>query len=385
MDKPVKKHILVKDDPVPGLAGLIEAGPFLFTAGCDGHHALGTNAIDPEIASNAEAQCENSYGRIEALLARADAPMSSVARIDHYTSSQDWLPRRDVIRRHIFSFPAALASTGVSAKMSGINMLTSAAIAVADPSDKEILVTGAAYGMESLSSLVRAGPFYFISGIRGTEHPGTGQKVAEETPQAFGEQTRLCYDIIEEILGHGGTDLGSVLRLDGYIRERNQVSEERAIRDAALGPPDYANLTIALPLGMRGEVEITGLALAPGAEREVCVRDPANRALAVRGGGFLFVGECLGAADDQGLLPDLVGRTAAQMENALDVLARRLEASGSALTDTVRLDVYLRDIYLDEAFFALIRKRFGNEPPVVVLTGGEPEGLHEIKLNAIAV
>jgi enamine deaminase RidA (YjgF/YER057c/UK114 family) len=193
---------------VQGLAGLIRAGPFLFTAGCDGHRDLATGKIDPALAGNAEAQCENAYGKIGKLLRQGNADFDNVVRIDHVTSSQDWLPRRQAIRGRLFGRPAPLASTGVAAKMHGINMLTTFVMAVADPADKEVLIPGARYGMNNISSAVRGGPLLFLAGIRGNVDPRTGVTVPEETDDAFPAQVRMCYDIIKAILGEVGSDAG---------------------------------------------------------------------------------------------------------------------------------------------------------------------------------
>ena len=36
----LENRVLVRDDPAPRLAGLIQAGPFLFVGGCDGQRDL---------------------------------------------------------------------------------------------------------------------------------------------------------------------------------------------------------------------------------------------------------------------------------------------------------------------------------------------------------
>ena len=258
----MEKRILVADDPVPGFPGLVQAGPFLFTAGCDGHRDLETGAIVPALADAAEAQCENSYGKVCALLARGGAGADAVVRLDHYVSSQEWLLRRGPIRARIFGAPAPLASTGVAAKMAGINMLTTAAIAVTNSDDKRVLVPGEPYGMGRISSVVAAGPFLFLSGIRATLHPRPEVPVPEETPEAFGAQTRLSYRIIAEIaeiLAEVGAEPAHIIRLERYIRDRACIGEEEEACRDVLGAVSCASTTIALPLGMRGEVEITTL------------------------------------------------------------------------------------------------------------------------------
>src|SRR4051794_5672886 len=89
-----EKRIVVANDPVAGLAGLVQAGPFLFSAGCDGERDLVSGEIVPSLAGEAEAQCQNAYGKVAQLLAGAGAGLAHVVRLDHATSSQDWLARR---------------------------------------------------------------------------------------------------------------------------------------------------------------------------------------------------------------------------------------------------------------------------------------------------
>jgi len=383
----VAKKILVRDDPVEGLAGLIKAGPFLFTAGCDGHRDLATGKIVPELAGDVERQCENAYGKIDELLGHADAGYSGVIRLDHVTSSQDWLPRRQVIRGNHFGRPAPLASTGVAAKMHGINMLTAFAIAVAAPSEKQVLVPGATYGMKHISSAVRGGPFLFISGIRGNVDPRTQASLPEETPESFGEQLRTCYEIIDSILREAGADADAILRLDCYIRDIRRRDEDARIRRQILGNVACASTVVGLPLGARGEVEITTLALAPGNSKRAAAAAQAGLPDVVAGGGFLFVGECSGNLTlptgevDRSLIADRAG----QLERALAVLDHRLRQAGSSLARVVRLELYLRDINFAPEANAILRRRFGNDPPVVSLMGAELDDLVEAKLNAIAI
>jgi len=367
----ITKTILVRDEPTKGLAGLIQAGPLLFTAGCDGHRDLATRAIVPELAAEAERQCENAYGKIGELLLRANAGYANVVRLDHVTSSQDWLPRRQTIRGKLFGRPAPLASTGVAAKMHGINMVTAFAIAVAAPSDKEVLIPGARYGMMNISSAVRGGPFLFIAGIRGTIDPRTGVALPEETPDSFGLQVRKCYEIINAILMEAGAEPSSLLRIDSYIRDRTRREEDATIRREVLGEVPCASTTVGLPLGARGEVEITTLAVAPGEKKRVAVAAQRGLPDVVEGGGFFFVGECRGnlapatGEIDRSLSVDRAG----QVERAIDVLDQRLRQAGSSLARVVRLELYLRDINFASEAHAILGRRFGNDPPVVSVMG----------------
>lgn len=381
------KRIIVRDDPVAGLAGLIQAGPLLFTAGCDGHRNLATGAIDPELAAAAEAQCENAYGKIGALLRHANAGYANVVRLDHVTSSQDWLPRRQSIRGRLFGRPAPLASTGIAAKMTGINMLTAFVVAVTDSADKEVLVPGARYGMNNISSAVRGGPFLFIAGIRGNVDPRTGEAVAEETRESFPAQLRMCYDIIGAILRDVGAGPDRIVRFDSYIREIRRAEEDVQARHAVLGDVRAATTVVGLPLSARGEVEITTLAVAPGYDNQVLVEASDGLPAVIGAGGYLLVGECRGDlnADTGEFDAKLIADRSGQLDRALSILRSRLERAGSDLTRVVRLEIYLRDIYFADEASEILRHAFRGDPPVVAIMGAELEDLVEVKLNAIAV
>jgi enamine deaminase RidA (YjgF/YER057c/UK114 family) len=381
------RTILARDDRGHGLATLIKAGPLLFTAGFDGHRDRATGRIAPALAGEAERQCDNAYGAIAECLDRAGASCASVVRLDHVTSGQDWLPRRQTVRGRMFGRPAPLASTGVAAKMAGINMLTAFAIAVADPADKRVLVQGGSFGMSNIASAVRGGPLLFVSGIRGTLDPRSGAARAEETDASFGEQVRTCYEIIDAILRDAGSGAEAIVRIDSYVRDIGRRSEDAALRAQVLGGVACASTVVGLPLGARGEVEITALALAPGIGKQVIAAHCDGLPDVVSGGGFVFVGECRGnvSVSTGEVDRSLVAQRAGQVERALSVLEAQLRRAGSDLTRVVRLELYLRDIHFAAQAQAIHARRFGDTPPVTAIIGAELDDLVEAKLNAIAI
>ncbi|HVO87135.1 MAG TPA: Rid family hydrolase [Casimicrobiaceae bacterium] len=379
-----RKDIAVVDGPIAGFPGVVRGGPLLFVSGCDGHRDPATGRIVPALAAEAERQCENAYGRIAELLHRAGSSMDRVVRLDHFTSSQDWLPRRQTVRQRIFGKPAPLASTGVAAKMNGLNMITASAIAVADPSDKELLVAGPRYGMANIAAAVRGGPFVFVSGIRGTLDPRSGARVAEETPEAFGAQTTVCYEVIQSILAECHCSGDSILRLDAFIRNAARGLEHDAIRAELLGPTPGAATRVALPLSARGEVEITALAAAPGVARRSFAAG-GEEPVAVAAGGFVFVGECRGLPSNAGERTPLIGDARGQLRRAVQMLEAALRRAGTSLANLVRLDVYLRDIYNADEAARQLAALLHDSPPSIVIAGAELEDSLEVKLSAIAV
>jgi len=383
----IRKEILVRDDPISGFAGVVRAGSLLFTSGCDGHRDPLSDAVDPNLTGQGSAQSDNSYGRIQRLLEQAGSSTSAVARIDHFASSQDWIAERQAKRAEFFGRPAPHGSTGVAARMSGLNMLTTAVIAVAEGAPHDVLVAGKDYAIGHISSLVRAGPLLFLSGIRGTLDPRTATAIAEETADSFAAQTRICYELIIDILAGSNATQAAIVRLDRYVRDRNRLGDEAAICQSIMGDLDAVSTAIPLPMGMHGEVEVTALAVVDAGSKEICAKDATGRATAIRAGDFVFIGECAGGVDAQSGDPklDLAGDIEGQIDNSVAILEERLISAGTTVADIVRLEVYLRDIYAADVFLARARGVFGDNPPAIIVAGADLDGINEVKLNAIAV
>jgi enamine deaminase RidA (YjgF/YER057c/UK114 family) len=381
------KEIVVRDDPIAGFAGIVRAGPLLFASGCDGHRDPATNEILPELWGNGSRQSEISYGRMVALLDRAGAKPAAVTRIDHFVSSMDWIDERQVFREKIFGRPAPQASTGVAAKLSGLNMVTTAVVATVDPADHEVLVTGDAYGIGAISGVVCGGPLLFVTGIRGYRDHLEGKDVAEETPAAFAAQTEVAYRLIKHLLEQAGAGLENIVRLDCYVRDRGRIADEQRIRREALGDIPVTATMMPLAMGLRGEVEITALAVAPSENKDVLASDRSGQAVAINGAGYVFIGECLGAADANSGDPiaSLAGDVGGQIDHALTTLGERLNSAGSDVSRVARLDVLLRDINAETLFLDQARALFGDDPPALYMTGAELADINEVSLCAIAV
>jgi enamine deaminase RidA (YjgF/YER057c/UK114 family) len=375
----MKRRIIIQQHPGIG-AALVEGGSFFFTSGFDGNRDPALGEILPDLAGRAEPQCENSYGKLLDVLREVNLGPEAIVRLDHLTSSQDWLPQRSAIRARIFGRPANLASTGVATRMTGINMLTTSAIATSAPQRKQVLVGGPeTHGVSSIASAVRAGPFLFLSGIRGVIERRTGKRIAEETAQSFPAQVKVCYEGLVDILAQCGATPDHLLRLDCYVRDINRANEAIAVRRDVLGDVACAATTVGLPLGARGEVEISGIALVPEQGTKIVHRGTTPDVLSVSAGGWVLVSECLGNVPD-----DLPGKTDEQIRRVLDKLDESLALAGSTLDDVLRLDIYLRDIYRAARLEELLRKHFRDELPAILLAGADPRNGSEVALNAIA-
>jgi len=305
---------------------------------------------------------------------------SHVVRLDHFTSSQDWLPVRQSVRERYFGKPAPLASTGVAAKMAGTNMVTTCAIALADPADKHVLVDGSRYGMNNISAAVRGGPFVFLSGIRGTVDPRTGVRLSDETPAAFAAQARIIYEVIRSILNDCGLDVGAILRIDTYLRDQARAADDERICREVLRATPCASTRVALPLSGNGDIEATVLAAVPGVAKDIVFDSEAPAPTTISAGGFVFVGECMAPSTGRpaGIDPE------AQLRDSLELLDRKLNRCGSGLSRTVRLDLFLRDTGFADAARETLTEIFDETLPATTIVGADLEEGIDVKLNAIA-
>lgn len=324
-------------------SALVEAGGLLFTAGCEGQRRHDDDAIDPALEQQIEAQCENAYGGIARWLAQAGVGLDSVVRLDHFTQSQDWLPRRAAIRARLWGKPAPLTSTGVAARMSGINLVTAAAVAVPTPAAKRVLVGGPEYGMANISSALAAGPFVFVSGLR-----------AAAAGPSLDEQAPASYRKLRAILDATGTAPQRIVRLESFLRSGHDPADDAAAARAVLATDRYATTRVELVLGGNGDLEITTIALANGAGpiEHLTLADGVTPA-AVVAGGFAFIDACAGPG----------------IADALRLLVTKLRCASLTPAAVARLDLYLGEEAPREAIDAALRDCFGTEQPAVLIGG----------------
>ncbi len=341
----MKKQLLVDDERGRGVPVVVGYGPYLFVSGSDGHRDLETERINPELAGNATAQCRNSYGRIQRRLEKAGFPNTAVW-IQNFTSGQEWRLQRMALWPEFFGQTehGLAVSFGAQARMSGLNMITTIVLATTEP--RQAIVPQPEPGRAA--RVVRAGPFIYVIGVRGT-HGGA----PEETADAFVEQLNSCWHQLEAHLTRAGAKLDDFVYINACIRNVNCLPDYRQ-RSPKLRAADYV---VGMPMGARGEHEIGGIALAPGE------RSPLR-----------FIAACRGA--DDGPCGDRAGQT----RHAL----RQLEERAEGLHNVLRLDVFLRDIYFEDECLAILKDAFGQDMPAVTFVGADLAGSGEIELAGIA-
>jgi enamine deaminase RidA (YjgF/YER057c/UK114 family) len=296
---------------------------------------------------DAAAQCEAVYGAIADVLSAAAIGPAQVVRLDHFTASQSWLAERQKIRARWFGRPAPLASTGVATRLAPPALLSAAAVAVLDPTGKQVLIGGERHGMPAIATAVRGGPFVFVSGI--LNDGGSRGPFAAETE--FTRQTTGASAVIADVLNRQGAHL---LRLDCFVGEGSPRADlERSL--SASGFTDGCSRgMLGLPFASPDLIEITALAAAPGVTVEriaggVC-----------RAAGFVFAA---GAADAENL-------------------STSLATAGASLGDVVRLDVYASDSAAVATAAAALLPSFPRPPVLVGVPGQVPDG--DLALAAIA-
>lgn len=405
-----QKEILLDDERGRGFAAMVRAGPYLFLAGSDGHRTLDTEAIDPEIAWQPEAQTRNSYDRILRRLERCGYGAPSVVWLEHFVSSQEWMQLRLALWREYFGMPLT-AGGGSQALMSGINMLTTTAVA-ATPDTQHIVIDPPpktpfpalwkeragwvqrayqpAFHLEDLrcSRAVQVGDFIFTVGVRGHVNPVTGEVAPVETPQGFAAQIRNCYEEYRSFLSKAGLGLSDLVRVDSHMRNVNRASEYwQVCTDMLGGKIPFATAPIGMPIGGTSEMDMCAIAAAPGVTKEVAwLPERPGIAQAVRAGGLVFASGCNGLHDAQSgmRLRELSGDPSAQARQAFRRLAAALGRFDTGLERVLRLDVVLRDIYLEDEFLQVLRDVCGQHPPAVTISGGDPVDRAEVELSAIA-
>ena len=382
------KEILLEDERGRGFAAVVRCGPYLFASGSDGHRDRQTEQIVPDLAGNAIEQCRNSYGRIDQRLRACGYGGNCAVWIENFTSGQEWRLERMALWPEYFGQQehGLAVSFGAQTRMSGLNMITTTVMAVTPNVARTAVVPQPSAGRASRVTL--AEPFVFVIGVRGHEDPFSGQVAPEETPEAFEAQLRNCWGWLRSHTGKARAAVEDFVRVDACIRDVNRAPDYRRIAHDCLGGPlSFASSTVGVPLGSRLEQEIGGIAVAPGVSKEVAWDDrQPNQAQAVRAGGLVFASGCSGLQDAAtgDLLRDLYGDKPAQARQAFRRLEAALARFNAGLDSVLRLDVWLRDIYFEDAFLAIARDVLGPTAGAITILGGDPEHSAEIELSAIA-
>lgn len=382
-----KKEVLLDDERNRGIAAMVKYGPYLFVAGSDGHRDLKTEKVDPELYNKPTLQCHNAYGRVARRLTEAGFAGSCAVWIQNFTSGQHWrIERMGTWPDHFGEAEHSQAvSFGAQCWMSGINMLTAVVMGVTPDLPRSVGVAQPHRGRAS--RVTRCGQLVYVIGVRGRENTTTKQSAPEETPDAFPIQLGNCYDNMKSHLNSLGSKPGAFLRVDSCVRDIGRLKEwDQVTRDYHDGSVPFAAYTVGTILGSRGEMEVGGVAVAPGEKKDVAWFEHAPQvAQATRGGGLVFASGCSGLCDakgtiQSGLSGDRRGQVRQALKNAEAALAR-FDVGREAI---LRLDAFVSDIYFEDDLIAEFRSLFGKNGPAISVMGAAPANGAAIDISVIA-
>jgi enamine deaminase RidA (YjgF/YER057c/UK114 family) len=381
------REVLVEDERGRGFPAVVRYGPYLFVSGADGHRRLSDEQIDPDLADNAVEQCRNSYGRVARRLREAGYGDDCAVWIENFTSGQHWRLERMALWPEYFGEENHMraVSFGAQTRMHGINMLTSVVLAIDPAVPRHVAVPPPHRGRAA--RITRVGPFVFVIGVRGYTDPVSGASIPEWTATSLAAQTSTSIKALDEHLSQDGTPRDNFVRVDTALRAARFVPEfERALREYFGGKMPFAGSAVGTPLGSRGELEIGGIAVAPGEHKHV-VWSPADptRADSTRAAGLTFVRNVSGLKDETtgSVLPQLYGNLPAQLRQAVKNVEALSVAAGSNPEGLLRFDVVLRDIYAEDEAVAELKRLLGSRLPAMSFLGGEPQHAAEVEITAI--
>ena len=177
----------------------------------------------------------------------------------------------------MFGRPAPLASTGVATVQPADQMLSLAAMALAEGSIA-VVAEGAAHGMPAIAAAVRGGPFLFVSGVltAGVAAPAQEQET--------------CLAAIERLLADQGIGPDRLLRVDAFAGEDRAASLTDAI--VSRWPGARAGGGGAARFSQHDQIEVNALALLDG----VPSRGTTDGIGWAEGAGALFAGPWIAPA-----------------------------------------------------------------------------------------
>jgi enamine deaminase RidA (YjgF/YER057c/UK114 family) len=383
-----KKEILLTDERNRDLAALVRYGPYLFLSGSDGNRDLTTNKIDPGLDGQATPQCNQAYGRQASRLQQAGYSGEDSIWCENFTSGQSWrLERMGTWPEHFGEDGhQKVVSFGAQVKMAGTNMLTAVVQGLTPDIEREVLVPQPTRGRAS--RITRAGDFTYVIGVRGRSNPYTETAAPEEVEEQFETEAFYTYEWLRTHIEKGGGTLEDLVRTDCALKRTGDVARyQKNMKTRFDGRIPFAAYSVGTLLGGRGLMEIGGLAVNPGGTKEIAwlVEDP-QRAQAVKANGLVFASGASGLADEKtgGLVQSVYGDRVAQTKQAFRRLEAALNRFDTTLDQTLRLDVFLDDIYFEDEFIAISTEFFAGNPPAMNIVGVDLQYNAEVELSAIA-
>jgi len=216
---------------------------------------------------------------------------------------------------------------------------------------------------------------------------------------------------IGKVLKAGGSDFGSIARLDQYYTDYRAVPPYHDARRAALAGHIPPSTSILMPRFLLAgqEIEVQAIAVTPGKGMDVRhvsakgheIHASSGYSLALTAGDFVFIAGRLAdaLAVGDGLAPEarppaghLWKGTPVKLETDFIVkhkIEPALKAAGSSLADVVKCQVYLRDPADFAPFNEAWGAHFPRNPPATSLIPMATPGLAivegRVEINVIAL
>lgn len=327
------------------------AGSLILTSSFDGLERSETDA--PSTSD----QCDQAYRRVVDAVETCGGSAASVLRLDHFTSSQEWLAQRQRVRAAWFGRPAPLASTGVAGRLAPGNALTVAAIAAVDPDTKKMAISGAAFGMPAIATAVWCGEYLFISGI------------LVDSAAPFAVVARDAFAQLRDILGRCGLSTDALVRLDLYADGLEGFCTLADLAASELTRDAVAISGAAMPF-TTGRLEITALACGT----KSVLREQSGSVGLVLAGGLAWTGAV--SAPQQASITG-------ELDGCLAQIQVMLASGGLEFSALRRIEIALSDIADRVQVENLLAERLGFARPALVVWPGQ--GLRGVHLRIAAI
>ncbi|MGE5244048.1 MAG: RidA family protein [Betaproteobacteria bacterium] len=264
-----------------------------------------------------------------------------------------------------------------------LSTLAATAMALAQPSSRQIIRTGPDLGLP-FSPGVKAGGLIYVSGTVATD--AQGRLVAGD----IAAQTRQALQNVDAVLKAAGSSLANAVSVMVYLTRADDFAAMNAEYRTHWPADPPTRTTIVTPLALAGaRIEISAIAVPDGAER-LAVRpagwipSPNPYSYAIRTGNTLFLSGLVSrnGRDNSHVAGDITKQTTTILDNAAEIL----KAGGMSFGDVVSGRVFLTDRAsfrgMNEAYIA----RFPGAPPAraTVRAGlSTPDYLVEVTLVAV--
>ena len=232
---------------------------------------------------------------------------------------------------------------------------------------------------------MKSGPFIHVSAVAPV---GTDGRVVAADIQG---QTRAVLAELSKSLDAAGSSLARAASVHVYLRKASDFAAMNEIYATHwTADPPVRTTVVAEPAHLDVLVEMSAVAIAPGAPREVIhpsgwVKSPNPYSYGIKSGDTLFLAGLVSRSgrDNSDVPGDMATQTTTALENGREILT----AAGMSLSDVVSARVFITDGAGFQAMNESYRRFFPKDPPAratVICPLMRPSFLVEVTLVAVA-